>query len=89
MAIVDIRGLAPDPEVDFVKRIGHRLLRCQPRSAESLTDLVRVMNCFSAILTEVHNTKPRDIEWALANDLDGEATRRKIQREAGAHIYPR
>ena len=49
------------------ERLGSRL---HPRTAASLAELVRVMNCYYSNLIEGHNTRPRDIERALANDLD-------------------
>ena len=66
------------------ERLGHRL---HPQTTANLADLVRVMNCYYSNLIEGHNTKPRDIERALANDLDGEETRRNLQVEARAHIH--
>jgi Fic family protein len=66
------------------ERLGHRL---HPQTTVNLANLVRVMNCYYSNLIEGHNTKPRDIERALANDLDGEETRRNLQVEARAHIH--
>jgi Fic family protein len=66
------------------EKLGHRL---HPQTMASLGDLVRVMNCYYSNLIEGHNTKPRDIERALANDLDGEESRRNLQVEARAHIH--
>jgi Fic family protein len=60
--------------------------RLHPRSAESLAELVRVMNCYYSNLIEGHNTTPREIERALANQLDEVAERRNLQIEARAHI---
>lgn len=65
------------------ERLGGRL---HPGTRASLADLVRVMNCYYSNLIEGHNTLPRDIERALANDLDGEESRRNLQIEARAHI---
>ena len=65
------------------ERLGQRL---HPRTMQHLADLVRVMNCYYSNLIEGHNTRPRDIERALANDLDGEENRRNLQVEARAHI---
>ena len=65
------------------ERLGGRL---HPQTAASLADLVRVMNCYYSNLIEGHHTMPRDIERALANDLDGEESRRNLQIEARAHI---
>ena len=58
--------------------------RLHPKTAESLTELVRVMNCYYSNLIEGHNTRPREIECALAADYDDE--RRDLQLEARAHI---
>ena len=65
------------------ERLGGRL---HPQTAASLADLVRVMNCYYSNLIEGHHTMPRDIERALANDLDGEDSCRNLQIEARAHI---
>jgi Fic family protein len=47
-----------------------------PRTAASLADLVRVMNAYYSDLIEGHNTRPRDIERALAGELDVNEARR-------------
>ena len=60
--------------------------RLHPRSAEALADLVRVMNCYYSNLIEGHNTTPRDIERALADQFDATEERRNLQLEARAHI---
>jgi Fic family protein len=60
--------------------------RLHHRSAAGLVDLVRVMNCYYSNLIEGHNTAPRDIERALANQLDATEERRNLQLEARAHI---
>jgi Fic family protein len=60
--------------------------RLHPRSAESLADLVRVMNCYYSNLIEGHNTTPREIQQALQNRLEATEERRNLQIEARAHI---
>src|SRR5689334_18624004 len=65
------------------ERLGGRL---EPTTAASLADLVRVMNCYYSNLIEGHNTRPREIERALANSLDTSEERRNLQLEARAHI---
>lgn len=65
------------------KILGSRL---HPTTAASLAELVRVMNCYYSNLIEGHDTRPRDIERALANDLHRDAKRRDLQLEARAHI---
>src|SRR5208337_4016643 len=76
--------------VDLVASLSgaaHRLgARLNPRSAESLAELVRVMNCYYSNLIEGHNTTPREIERALQDQLDSAEDRRNLQVEARAHI---
>ena len=57
-----------------------------PRTAENLADLVRIMNTYYSNLIEGHHTRPKDIERALAGQLDRDKTRRNLQREAAAHV---
>jgi Fic family protein len=44
------------------------------------------MNTYYSNLIEGHDTRPRDIERALAGDLDRDASRRNLQLEATAHV---
>jgi Fic family protein len=60
--------------------------RLHPLTAASLADLVRVMNCYYSNLIEGHDTRPRDIERALFDQLESEPERRNLQLEARAHI---
>jgi Fic family protein len=57
-----------------------------PRTARSLADLVRIMNTYYSNLIEGHNTRPRDIERALAGNFDADRERRNLQIEAAAHV---
>ncbi len=50
-----------------------------PRTAANLADLVRVMNTYYSNLIEGHNTRPRDIERALAGELDKDEGRRNLR----------
>ena len=56
-----------------------------PDSAAELADLVCVMNCYYSNLIEGHNTRPRDIERALAGAELEEETR-PLALEARAHV---
>ncbi|MGH8180087.1 MAG: Fic family protein [Steroidobacteraceae bacterium] len=58
-----------------------------PRTAANLADLVRIMNAYYSNLIEGHNTRPKDIERALAGNLDEDAGRRNLQLEATAHVH--
>ncbi len=60
--------------------------RLHPRTAASLAELVRIMNCYYSNLIEGHNTKPKDIERALADDMEKDELRRNFQLEARAHV---
>jgi Fic family protein len=57
-----------------------------PRTAANLADLVRIMSAYYSNLIEGHNTRPKDIERALAGNLDEDAGRRNLQLEATAHV---
>jgi Fic family protein len=57
-----------------------------PRTAANLADLVRIMNAYYSNLIEGHNTRPKDIERALAGNLDEDTGRRNLQLEAAAHV---
>ena len=61
--------------------------RIHPILRESIGDLVRSMNCYYSNLIEGHDTHPRDIDRALANDFSSEPAKRDLQQEAVAHIY--
>jgi len=59
-----------------------------PRAAANLADLVRIMNTYYSNLIEGHNTRPRDIERALAGQKDEDQTdedKRDLLTEAVAH----
>jgi Fic family protein len=56
------------------------------RTTANLADLVRIMNTYYSNLIEGHNTRPRDIERALAGEFDRDEERRNLQLEAAAHV---
>ena len=57
-----------------------------PRTAANLADVVRIMNTYYSNLIEGHDTRPRDIERALAGEFDRDGQRRNLQVEAAAHV---
>jgi Fic family protein len=63
--------------------LGHAL---HPRTAANLASLVRIMNSYYSNHIEGHNTRPRDIERALAGEFDPNKDRRNLQVEAAAHV---
>ncbi len=60
--------------------------KLHPATAAALASAVRIMNCHYSNLIEGRATRPRDIERALAGDLDADEDRRNLQIEAAAHI---
>jgi Fic family protein len=61
--------------------------RVHPILRASVGNLVRSMNCYYSNLIEGHDTHPRDIDRALANDFSDEPKQREFQQEAVAHIH--
>ena len=57
-----------------------------PLSAEAVATLVSSMNCYYSNLIEGHDTKPADIERAMAGDYSAIPEKRILQLEARAHI---
>lgn len=64
-------------------KLAHSL---NPRTAANLASLVRIMNSYYSNLIEGHNTRPGDIERALAGQFEGDKERRNLQLEAAAHV---
>lgn len=60
--------------------------KLHPGTAANLADLVRIMNTYYSNLIEGHSTRPRDIERALAGELDDDDERRNLQLEAASHV---
>ncbi|MBC7998361.1 MAG: Fic family protein, partial [Leptolyngbya sp.] len=57
-----------------------------PRTSANLAELVRVMNTYYSNLIEGHNTRPVDIQRALAGEFAEDSERRDLQIEAAAHV---
>jgi Fic family protein len=57
-----------------------------PRTAASLAQLVRIMNSYYSNLIEGNNTRPKDIEKALAGEWVDDLAGRNLQIEAAAHV---
>lgn len=65
------------------ERLGRAL---HPHTSANLADVVRIMNTYYSNLIEGHDTRPRDIERALAGEFDRDEGRRNLQVEAAAHV---
>lgn len=76
-----------DEVVTLIAEANQLAGRIHPVLRDSIGDLVRSMNCYYSNLIEGHDTHPRDIDRALANDFSAEPKRRELQQEAVAHIH--
>ncbi len=76
-----------DEVVTLIAEANQLAGRIHPILRDSIGDLVRSMNCYYSNLIEGHDTHPRDIDRALANDFSAEPKRRELQQEAVAHIH--
>jgi Fic family protein len=79
--------LLDDDILPLVAQANQLAGRIHPILRESIGDLVRSMNCYYSNLIEGHDTHPRDIDRALANDFSSEPKKRDLQKEAVAHIH--
>jgi Fic family protein len=75
-----------DLAVTLVEKSARMAAQLHPMVQNSIGDLVRSMNCYYSNLIEGHNTSPRDIERALAEDFSTNSEKRDLQLEAKAHI---
>lgn len=75
-----------DLAIDLVAGAAALSARVHPILQRAVGDVVRSMNCYYSNLIEGHNTHPRDIDRALAQDFAKEPERRALQLEAVAHI---
>jgi len=73
-----------DTLAEVARRSTELAERLHPETAASLAELLRLTNSYYSNLIEGNNTRPRDIERALAADLD--EGRRNLQLEAAAHV---
>jgi Fic family protein len=79
--------LLDDDMLSLVAEANQLAGRIHPILRESIGNLVRSMNCYYSNLIEGHDTHPRDIDRALANDFSSEPKKRDLQKEAVAHIH--
>src|SRR5687768_11724292 len=75
-----------EPAIALVREAGELGGQLHPLTRQSVADLLRTINTYHSNLIEGHNTRPRDIERALAGHLSSSPARRALQLEARAHI---
>jgi Fic family protein len=79
-------GDLEDLTLDLVAKANQLAGKLNPLVAQSIGHVVRSMNCYYSNLIEGHDTHPRDIDRALADDYSTEPKKRNLQQEAVAHI---
>ncbi|MGB4057266.1 MAG: Fic family protein [Alphaproteobacteria bacterium] len=79
-------GELNDLTVDLISKASSFAGRLNPVVSKSIGNLVRSMNCYYSNLIEGHDTTPREIDRALAEDFSVEPKKRTLQKEAVAHI---
>ncbi len=75
-----------DLAVDLVSRASSFAGMLNPVVSKSVGNLVRSMNCYYSNLIEGHDTTPKEIDRALAENFSTEPKKRALQKEAVAHI---
>jgi Fic family protein len=75
-----------EPAIVLVREANELGGQLHPKTRKSVADLLRTINTYHSNLIEGHNTRPRDIERALAGHLSSSPERRALQLEARAHI---
>ena len=75
-----------DLVIDLVSKASSFAGMLNPVVSKSVGDLVRSMNCYYSNLIEGHDTHPRDIDRAMAENYSSEPEKRALQKEAVAHI---
>lgn len=75
-----------DKAVELIEKSSSFAGMLNPDVALAVGDLVRSMNCYYSNFIEGHDTHPRDIERAMAEDFDSSEEKRDLQLEAKAHI---
>ncbi|MBN8500082.1 MAG: Fic family protein [Sphingomonadales bacterium] len=80
-------GALDDAALELVAEANRLAGRVHPLVQQAVGDLVRSMNCYYSNLIEGHDTHPRSIDRALANDFSTEPKQRDLQLEAVAHIH--
>jgi Fic family protein len=82
----DERGILEDLAADLLTKSNLLKGSIRPEILLSVSELVRSMNCYYSNLIEGHNTTPRQIDEALAEDYSADTKIRDRQYEAVSHI---
>ncbi len=79
-------GPLEEPALAVVREAGALGGQLHPVTRASVADLLRAINTYHSNLIEGHDTRPHDIERALAGSLSTNPERRALQIEARAHV---
>lgn len=82
----NVPTITSDLAADLIGKSSNLTAWLNPKTAESLSSIVRMMNCYYSNLIEGHNTKLQDIERALNSDFEDDEKKRNLQIEALDHI---
>ncbi len=75
-----------DLSVELAEKASALNNQVKPKVRQSMSTLVRSINCYYSNLIEGHNTHPIEIDRALAGDYSQDARKRSLQLEARSHI---
>lgn len=84
--IEEMTAELPDLAAELTAEAARLAGRLPVRTLAEIADMVRLMNSYYSNRIEGNNTRPRDIERALAGRFDDDPARRALQQENTAHI---
>ena len=82
----EIQPSVQDRAVDIAEKSAALASLLHPITMQSLIDFLRITNTYYSNLIEDHNTRPVDIERAMAQQYDKDPAKRDLQIEAKVHV---
>jgi len=82
----DPREILIDLSAELLSKSGYLSGAMRPQTQESVSELVRTMNCYYSNRLEGHPTTPREIDSALQESYSDDPVKRDLQYEARSHI---
>ena len=82
----DSKEILVDLSADLLSKSGYLSGAMRPQTQESVTELVRTMNCYYSNRIEGHPTTPREIDSALEESYSDDPEKKDLQIEARHHI---
>lgn len=84
--IEEMSAELPNLAAELTAQAGQLGGKLAPRTLADMANMVRLMNSYYSNRIEGNNTRPRDIERALAGNFDDDPAKRAMQQENAAHI---